>query len=459
MKISIRWLKNLIIMISLVLLQPSLSFSGSIEDEIRELKKRIELLEEKNKALEKEVKEEHKPILKELSEHIATFESELDMVDYRTARIKALGEKVESFTLGGDLTFILQGIGKNSHNYREKADVSYSGDLFLIIPVGPYGNAYLRGDIGQGEGIAPSLPSTFSGPNADLEFNNPKFELVEAWYKTEFPIPDIRDRRLALTFGKMDPTAIFDANTVANSETSQFMADIFVNNLALEFGGDANGYGAGATLSYRFTSIYNKGLKVTGKLGLFEGDGDFKDVMDRPFLIAEIDMWMPFYGLNGNYRAYAWVNENRHIDFLDSTKDNLSNKGFGISIDQQISSDITLFARYGMQDEDVSRFDQVFTLGGQIIGNSWRRANDVIGIAYGASHVSDKFKDGTSQGLVSDVDYAADASFEHYIEAYYRYWANKNLSISPDIQYIINPGGDDDKDSIFIYGIRAQIAF
>src|SRR3989338_6293101 len=218
--------------------------------------------------------------------------------------------------------------------------------------------------------------------------------------------------------GKMDPTALFDANAVANSETNQFLADIFVNNLALEFGGDANGGNAGVSIGYRFTSIYDKGLKVVGRIGMFEGDGDFKDVLDRPFLIAELDTWMPFYGLNGNYRIYGWVNNNKHTDLLDSSKDNLSNQGFGVSLDQQVS-------------------------------------NDVIGIAYGASHVSSKYK-AASLGLDG---YAANASYEHYLEAYYKYWASKNLSISPDLQYVINPGGDNAKDSIFIYGVRMQATF
>ena len=449
---KIRYL-SLPLVVVFILSFPLLSFAA--EEQLKRLEQKIEAIEKRADDLEKEIRQEHKPFLKEISEHITTLEKELDMVDYRTGRIKALQERVDAFSIGGDLSFFLQGIGSNSKGYGEKADVSYSADLFLIIPTGPYGNTYFRGDIGQGQGIALFLPPTFSGPNDDLELNEAKFELVEAWYWTEFAIPDIRDKRLELIMGKMDPTALFDANAVANSETNQFLADIFVNNLALEFGGDANGYGAGLSMAYRFTSIYDKGLKVVGRIGMFEGDGDFKDVLDRPFLVAELDTWMPFYGLNGNYRIYGWLNNNKHTDLLDSSKDNLSNQGFGVSLDQQVSNDIILFARYGMQDEDVSKIDRVFTAGGQLIGNGWRRANDVIGIAYGASHVSGKYKE-ASLGLDG---YAANADYEQYLEAYYKYWANNNLSISPDIQYVINPGGYNAKDSVFIYGVRVQAAF
>ena len=48
---------------------------------------------------------------------------------------------------------------------------------------------------------------------------------------------------------------------------------------------------------------------------------------------------------------------------------------------------------------------------------------------------------------------------ENYIEAYYKYWANANLSISPDFQYVINPGGDKEKGPLFIYSVRMQLTF
>ena len=417
---------------------------GSINERMDKMEKRVGEIE-RSKA-------EEKGMVEELKGHVETLEQELTMVDYRTGRIKALQEKVEALSIGGDLTLIVQGISAEGVS---KADGSYSADLFLIAPVGRYGNLFFRGDIGQGDGISPFMPPTFSGPNADLEFNQPSFELVEAWYWTEFDIPDIRDKRLEMTVGKMDPTALFDANTAANSEVSQFLADIFVNNLALEFGGDANGLGAGFSTAYRFTSIYDKGLSVTGRVGLFEGDGDFKDMLDSPFIIAEIDVWRPYYGLDGNYRIYAWTNQVSHTDLADPSKDNLSNKGFGISVDQKVSNDATLFARYGMQDKDVSYFDRVFTVGGQVVGNAWGRGNDVAGLAYGASHVSSEFKDNS----LSLEGYTADASYEHYLEAYYRFWANSNISVSPDVQVIVNPGGDSSKDTVFIYGARLAATF
>ena len=205
-------------------------------------------------------------------------------------------------------------------------------------------------------------------------------------------------------------------------------------------------------LSYRTTSQYEKGLEIVGKIGLFEGDisgeGTFNRVFDSPFIIGEVDIATSSYGLNSNYRIYAWMNQTDHVDLSDSTKDNLDNSGFGFSLDQQVSNDSTIFARYGYQDGDVSEFDHNVTFGGQMIGNAWRRGNDVLGFAYGLSKTSSKFRD--ASGVSSN---------EHYIETYYKYWTNGNLSISPDIQYVINPSGDDRKDDILIYSMRMQLDF
>lgn len=420
---------------------------GTVEERLERVEKKMEDFDN--------IKSEHRGLLDELKGHVETLESELTMVDYRTGRIKALQEKAEAFSIGGDLSLIMQGATNTGSAGGDRAEGSYSADLFLTVPMGRFGNVFFRGDIGQGDGIAPNLPPTFSGPNADLEFNQPSFELVEAWYWTEIPIPDLKDRRLELTIGKMDPTAVFDANKAANSEFSQFMADIFVNNTSIEFGGDANGYGPGATIGYRFTSIYDKGKSVTGRIGFFEGDGDFTKMFDSPFLIAELDIWRPHYGLEGNYRFYAWVNKTGHADLLDPAKDGLSNKGAGFSIDQKVTDDVTLFTRYGIQDRKVSRFDQVFSVGAQLAGNAWKRGNDNIGVAYGASHVSKPYR----QASLSLDGYEASAAFEHYIEAYYKYFVNNNISFSPDVQYIVNPGGDKEKDSVFIYGLRGSLSF
>ena len=440
-----RWIINGMLLSWLVLL-PVFSYGQTMEEEIKILKDRIELLEKK--MAEKEL-EQPLPMEPALEERIFSLEREVDRLGYSAELLETLS----SIEAGGDLTLIMQQAERNKRG-KDKGDLSTSADLELRLPVGPFGILFTRANVGQGEGVAKWLPNNFSGPNADLEFDDSRFQWVEAWFGTTFPWPSIKDQRFSTNVGKMDPTAFFDTNRLANAETDQFIADLFVNNLGIDWGGDDNGYGFGSRLAHRFTSINQKGLTVEGSLGYFDGDGDFSDTFRDPFLIAELSVNRSYNGLEGNYHFYAWQNDQNHTEWKNYNGNGKRNRGFGFSIDQDISSNLAFFTRYGYQDPDVSKFDQVITMGGRIVGNHWRRARDHLGVAYGMSHISKDYK---KHSLEID-GYKADEN-EHYFEFYYRYNIWGDVAVTPDIQYVINPGGGEDGDGPWIFGLRLQVNF
>jgi carbohydrate-selective porin OprB len=45
------------------------------------------------------------------------------------------------------------------------------------------------------------------------------------------------------------------------------------------------------------------------------------------------------------------------------------------------------------------------------------------------------------------------------VELYYRMRLNKQFEISPDFQFIRNPGADDSAADVKVYGLRAQATF
>ncbi len=435
-------LKYYIPLIFLTLLTPLSSWGTEVEKDA--LLERIRAIEERVQRLEQETAIEHRHMIEEMKRHIDTLQRELERIDYRTVRLKAIEEKIKAFSIGGDLTFFLQGV--QGSKVADGAEGSYSANLFFVAPAGKNGNVYLRGNTGQGEGVTTRLPDMFAGPNADLELNAAEVELVEAWYRVEFPLLD-RVRRFELVAGKLDPTAFFDANEIANSETEQFISDIFVNNPAIEFGGDANGYGAGIVAGYR--CFAGKRFDITTRMGLFEGDGDFNDMLDEPFVIWEMDVHRKKKGRQGNYRLYVWFNGTDHQDIVNPDRTGLTNNGVGVSLDQMVSEGITLFARTGYQRDDVSSFDYTFSFGGELSGRWFVKEDDTFAIAYGLLH--------TSPSLRKSGD--ADREFEHHIELYYRYTVNDNLSITPDIQYVINPGGKSSQGELFLYAMRVQVSF
>ncbi|OGH60723.1 MAG: hypothetical protein A3G34_11430 [Candidatus Lindowbacteria bacterium RIFCSPLOWO2_12_FULL_62_27] len=351
-------------------------------------------------------------------------------------------EITEGFTLllaaagfGAGLTLIGQATGENPA-VKDRTEASLSSDLRMSFPVGPYGTMLLRHHTGQGAGIAPRLPTMFAGPNADLEFNAAQPNLVEAWYGMTLPWPNIRDPRITFNIGKLDPTGFFDANRFANNEAEQFMATPFVNNPAIEFGGDANGYGFGGRIAYQFMSVYQKGLTIVGSYGYFDAAGDFAESFRKPFHMAEMAVSRKNYGFERNVRTYAWMNRKDHARWATPAGDPKHNRGFGLSWDEDVSTNLGMFLRYGHQDPDVAKFDHSLTLGLRVIGNAWRRSRDHVGFGYGVNRISDDYK----RVSTGTDGYPADTN-EHTFEAYYKWYVLGSFYLTPDVQYVLNPGG------------------
>ncbi|MBI5406222.1 MAG: carbohydrate porin [Nitrospirae bacterium] len=366
----------------------------------------------------------------------------------------------------GWLTAIAQGtIGNKdgSGKKNDRAEGSLSGDIFYEASLNESGRFTIHLDIQQGEGIT-HTPGLFTspngnptGPNNDIEsFNNDQVHLDEAWYETT-----LADGKLTLTLGQLDPTVYFDTNNYANNERFQFIANQFSNNPTLEFGGTGNFYGAGFRLTYFPSDL----IDIT--LGAIDGDGDYKEMFDRPFVIAEVDLKPKLAGKEGNYRFYAWQNSLPHyrldgdgnpafVTSVGNPSENPSteliadkNSGFGINLDQVLTDNLGLWARLGIQDGDVSQFDRHVSAGLQISGATFfNRTEDVIGVGLALNMISDAYKD------ISGLD-----SNELYAEAYYNIAVKEGFQVTPDIQYIANPGGNSDKDPFVVYGVRAGVMF
>ena len=48
---------------------------------------------------------------------------------------------------------------------------------------------------------------------------------------------------------------------------------------------------------------------------------------------------------------------------------------------------------------------------------------------------------------------------EWHFELYYRIAVTNNLAFSPDLQYVVNPGGDSNNDPVFAGMLRAELNY
>jgi carbohydrate-selective porin OprB len=346
---------------------------------------------------------------------------------------------IDGVSIAAGITAVGQGTTGNDDNPagEDVIDGSISADLEISALLFEYGEAFMLIEAGAGEGLQDDEIVSFWGVNDDARDSNSRLELTEAWYEHRF-----LDSRLTLTVGKLDLTNYFDGNEVANDETTQFLAPGFVNSIAIEF--PDNSPGARITLSP---------LEILDfSIAWQDGDGDFEDIFEGPFVIGEAGLKPLINGLQGNYRLYGWLNAQDHQEIKNPSNDSEDGSGAGVSIDQQVTDWLTLFGRLGYQDEDIYKFDIAWSAGLSLSGNFWGRNDDVLGIAYGQALLSGDYEDVLKADDVSPDD-------EGHFEAFYNITVNEHIAITPDIQIVINALGDSDYNTVVIGGMRGQITF
>ena len=398
--------------------------ADSVRDELKALKTRIEQLEKKLSEQDTKI-EKQGTVITEHDSSLKEFED-----------IKHVVSGLE-ISLGA--TSVVQGtVGNDDNGGHDDTDATYSVDLEITSKIGKNGTALLYLEGGEGSGLDEEIEN-FNGYNADATGDDADLQISEIWYEHSF-----KEGKVVATFGKMDATRWFDANEVANDETSQFLADVFVNNIAVEFPDYA--YGSRMTISP------NEMFDIS--LGALDSDSDFEDIFDDSFLIAELGIKPKILCRQGNYRIYGWRNSNDEFNFDDPSETGRRDKGygFGISMDQMITDAITAFARIGWQN-DVYAVESAVSLGFQVAGSLWGRDEDMFGLAYARSKIGEDYRDSLR------ADGMRTAPAEQSIEAYYSFKVNDHISLSPDIQYAKDREGRESEDSVFIFGLRAQLDF
>jgi high affinity Mn2+ porin len=257
---------------------------------------------------------------------------------------------------------------------------------------------------------------------------------------------------LVFTLGKINLTAYFDSNEVANDETIQFLSPGFVNSAAIEFPDD-NGPGFRATLApLELVNI---------SVGWGEGDADWNELGERSFFISEVGFHPQFGELQGNYRFYGWYRRHhRDEDFVSwddrvrGISDCKKGWGLGLSLDQAISPYISLFARVGYQDKEVYDFAWAWSVGAEIRGVYWGREHDAIGVAFGMAMISENYKD-----FMKCSGEPWQKEDESHLELYYRFQITEHTAISPDFQILWNAQGDNRFNPVIVLRIRCTLEF
>jgi hypothetical protein len=441
--------------------------------EVKRLADRVASLEKHNKELEKSLSTER------LSEKEPEIAMRLKAVEFQTLSMQKQARQIEALdgiSVGASLTAVGQRASRDgvAGGASRQSRANYRGDVSVTLPGGEIGDiegsifTHFRFGQGNGIGLRPTFTST---PNTTAFETNAGPDdsfaiLAQAWYQLKVPLShggikaNAREH-LHATFGKIDSFVFFDQNAAADDESTKFLNNAFVHNPLLDSGGDigADAYGFAPGAIVQYVNEHDKSRSWGLSFGAFgSGPGaNFSGSLGKPYLIAQADTTWRWNHLPGNYRAYLWTN-GRGMGY-----DGLARRhsGIGLSIDQKVTDNVTLFGRYGHQGSGKVHFDRALTVGAEIAGGGWGRAADSLGAAFGLLRTSSAYRrDSATLDLDGDgvLDPRASGT-ERIGEIYYRFRVNSLFELTPDVQFIQRPGGNGGAPTIKVVGLRARLGF
>jgi hypothetical protein len=281
--------------------------------------------------------------------------------------------------------------------------------------------------------------------------------------------------------GKFTLTDDFDQNRYANNNRTQFMNYDFLFNTAWDYAADTRGYSYGIT-----TALYQPRWRLA--FGVFmepnTANGANFDWINTQELGYNFELTLKPNNAGTVVRLLTYFNEARMGDYnaaltlgqatstvpslLNIEKQGGTKYGFAVNFEQPLADDgeTGIFGRLGWNDGTHESWayvesDRHASLGVQVNGIHWGRKEDCIGLAYGVNGLSTQHKDYLAAGGTGILlgDGALNYGFEQALEAYYRVQLGQYVQISPDFQFIQNPGYNKDRGPAEVYGLRAHASF
>ena len=288
-------------------------------------------------------------------------------------------------------------------------------------------------------------------------------------------------RRLVLTVGKLGIVDLFDSNSFNHDPRTQFLNWAAIDYGPFDFAADARGFSIGVTLEYYHDDWVvrggrymvprdSNGLQLNYSIMKYHGDQ------------LELEHRHEIGGQPGRLRFLYFRNVARMGGFQDALNYAAVNggtpdvgnvrhsnvkHGYGLSLEQNLTSDLGLFARTSWADGETETYsytevERSQQLGVALKGTAWGREQDSVGAAFirnGLSGVHQAYLAAGGLGFfIGDgrLNYRPEQIFETYysINVYKKSW------LTLDYQQIMNPAYNADRHGpVRVPGIRIHAEF
>jgi len=291
------------------------------------------------------------------------------------------------------------------------------------------------------------------------------------------PVPG---ERVVLTAGKLSITDIFTRSSYIGDPRTQFLNWSLMTHGAWDFAADARGYSWGVALEYFDEGWALRAARFTmprESNGLALNPHIFQSFGDQ----VELEHSHTLGGEAGKLRLLAYRNQADMGGYRDSIADASASGGtpdlatsrkrrvkygFGINIEQSVSSSVGIFARASWNNGEAEEFaftevDRSISAGVLIKGAAWRRASDSLGVALVRNGISGPHRDYLAAGGLGFFIGDGQLSYrtENIFEAFYSFGIVKEVWLSADFQRIFDPAYNADRGPVSVASARLHYGF
>ena len=287
--------------------------------------------------------------------------------------------------------------------------------------------------------------------------------------------------RWEIKAGKLAATDDFDLNRYANNNRTQFFNYDFLYNTAWDYAADTRGYTYGilaALYQPRWRAAFGVYMEPNTQNGAVFDYFDFDELEYnleltwKPNDAGTVVRLLSYFnkGRMGSYEEALALGRatSSAPDILLVEKPGGAKYGLGLNFEQPLADggETGLFGRIGWNDGShetwaYTECDRHVSLGAQLSGIHWGRDEDRAGIAYAVNGLSTPHKDYLEAGGIGILlgDGALNYGLEQTLEIYYRIQICRFVQLSPDFQFIQNPGYNRDRGPVEVYGLRLRLSY
>jgi high affinity Mn2+ porin len=370
--------------------------------------------------------------------------------------------------------------GDNSLQNTEEGAMSLTSTLFLDMPLWKGGNFTFNPELSGGKGLsqAKGLGGFTNGETFRIGNPEPVVYVARLFVSQDFSLKN--DQNLKIVIGKFGLADYFDFNTYSHDPRAHFMNWSLMAQGSWDYAANTRGYTSGIYAEYVHPKFQMRGAFVAVPTSANGPDLDYQYDVANGINLELTKSFKINSSYSGILRVLYFRNQagmgnydqtnksiNSRPDITRSRTPFRTKVGFGLNAELTHSDLWGAFARLGWNDGQnetwaFTEIDASASLGFHFYGKIWKRPKDFAGIAWVSNGLSTSHQ--TYQKMGGNGFMIGDGNLnygqEGILEAFYSFEIpSTRVTLSPDFQYVINPGYNKDRGPVAVWALRVHTEF